>query len=140
MAGFQQSADYRKAKLDAQLPVAGGPVSPWYIGLYSNNFDPDAGVVFGDLTECTFPGYARQTYLYIGSATDDGERATKAAPGVLFTRTAGGSPENVYGYFLLTNSGGFMGAERFAGAPQVVSAIGDTVGVVPTQQEANEVL
>lgn len=104
---------------------------PFVWGLYTNNVVLGPGTIFADLTEAlTAWGYARQTPT--GWATNGiiANIAVQSANTITFSNTSG-SPQSVYGYFILDTTGNVLvGVEEFAGAP-VTIAPGGTLPVNP---------
>lgn len=100
--------------------IAGSSLTGTLLCLYSNNlvFDPDT-VVLGDLTECTFAGYTPGgTALVFAtpSVSDDGHVESAAAQQVVRAADAV-TPEDAYGYFILSAGGALLGGGTFDGGP-----------------------
>lgn len=90
------------------------------IGLFKNDFFPVPSMVFGDLTEADFTGYARKEIdredwaePVAGSGSDAG-KAVITAPDQVFSSSDVSSQE-LFGYFILDPSDNtLLWAERFA--------------------------
>jgi len=120
----------------AAFPMA-SPASPWKVGLFTNNIQPNADTVLADLTEASFTGYAKVTTTTGDSETQNdplsGERVVYFPPpagGFHFEATATpGAPVNVYGFFLCDNAGTtLLGAQHF-GSPIVISGVGQAINI-----------
>lgn len=102
----------------------------WALGLFQNNHDPIYTDTFAALVECTFPGYARQQHTWGVTAGPPGARMSQG--GSTFTRSVTGTPQLVYGYFLLDLiSGNLVYAEKDPGGPFSLGVAGESYFVTP---------
>lgn len=103
------------------------------LGLYTNDFTPNANTVIGDFTVATFTGYAQVTITLFDAAYID-ENANAAIIGGL-VQFAPASPytvgESVYGWYLTTSTGALISGGRFPNAPVPMGVAGNYVQVVP---------
>jgi hypothetical protein len=96
-------------------PVIGEPLE---VGLFVNNYVPVLATVFANLTEATFPGYARNSSER-GDTTfaNNGLARQSLISGASITWTSTGGEESAYGWFLLdSGTGRLLAVERFAAA------------------------
>lgn len=107
-----------------------GAYSGFQLCLFQNNITPDVDSVFADFTECDFSGY-----LYAGLTLgpilrDANDNAKTTALGIAFTHNGGGTANDVYGWFLVTDYGTspkVRHCDRFADAPRIMSSSGDQI-------------
>jgi len=82
--------------------------------LFVNNAQVGATTVIGDLTEATFPGYARGAMANpVTDPTVDSESRTVTEWDELTFTASGASTEDVYGYAVLDDVGALLWAEKF---------------------------
>lgn len=84
-----------------------------------------------DFTEATFPGYAAAP-LTGGSwvtTQDDPSTATYAAQ--MFTRSATGTAQAIYGFYVVTTTGGNLRWFEMFDGPIIVTDSGDAISVTP---------
>lgn len=108
------------------------------VRLFSNNHTFGAATVLGDLTECTFTGYAAAAPTWTTPALSGSTAQTLPSPaGVPFTYS-GGSTTTVYGFYL-TDSGGTVlyGGTTFS-SPVTLSTIITSLTVYPTYTQKAE--
>jgi hypothetical protein len=94
------------------------------IGLYVAAHTPirTDDLVTYQAIEASYPGYARQFVQAWGPAIIDGAgRAGTRADFVTWDNPAGGAPEWVYGYFVLTQTGKLLWAEPDPHAPRPIA-------------------
>lgn len=105
----------------------------WAWILFSNNIVPALGTVWANLTECTFPGYARIAAAFGAAAAGAVDGAQASQPQMTFTCTGGGAAQNVFGYALVDTSVGvkIIFALQIPGAPKVMLNNGDAVLLTP---------
>jgi hypothetical protein len=117
--------------IDALTDLVNGETWKWV--LFSNNITPALTTVWANLTECTFPGYARINSAYASPAIAgavDGAQSLHAQ--ITFTCTGGGSAQNVYGYALIDTVGPkIIFAAQIPSAPKVMLNNGDAVLLTP---------
>jgi len=102
----------------------------WEFGLYENNFTPDVNTVLGDLTEASFPGYARQPVAAIAAAAYDNvdSRGEAVFDPITFVLSTDGGPYDMYGYFVYdTVAARLVWANIFPGAPITLALTGDGI-------------
>ena len=125
------------ASLDAYLTAAVAAGYQW--GLYKNNFTPTEDSVIGDVTPANFSGYAGlQSFSSWNAATWGSPRATATAADVVWTHNGGGTPNDIYGYYVVDGSGALAWAERNAVAPVTISGAGQTYTVKPAYTRRSE--
>jgi hypothetical protein len=109
----------------------------WTIRLFKNNLTPTVDNVAGDFTESTASGYAAQGFANTGGDTWDAtnKKWTRAYGTYTFTGT-GVANENVYGFYVLDNTGAVILSKRFAGAPLVLGVAGTTIQIQSETWEA----
>ena len=99
--------------------------------LFTNDKTPAAGDTPSDYTEPVFSGYAPITLSAWGAPYINGDTDAQIDE-ILRTFTMnGGSPENVYGYFITTPGNVLQWAERRAAGPVQMANPGDEYSVVP---------
>lgn len=114
-----------------QFMVDGLNVVEGTVKLFQNNHTPARSDDESNYTECDFPGYSSQTYGTWDPASNDGDDAFSTVGSAhTFVCSGGGSPQNVYGYYVLAPDGSFMYAQRYGSAPFVMVNAGDTFSVI----------
>jgi hypothetical protein len=100
--------------------------------LYSNNLTPSDTDVAGTYTEATFTGYAAATLTGASWNAASAGTITYSAQQT-FTRSATGTTENIYGYYVVQSGSGILVySERDASAPFAVTNNGDAIKITPT--------
>ena len=105
--------------------------------LYQNNYTPTDSSVIGSFTEATFDGYASQTIATWSTPSVTAHVASSAAAPNVFTKSAGSTPNSIYGYYVTDSANTVMyWAERDPDAPIPMTSTGNTytVTVRDTQQ------
>jgi hypothetical protein len=98
--------------------------------LYSNNHTPTTSDTVSNYTECTFTGYAAQDVSGWSYDTVASHVADMIATANTFTRTATGTSQNIYGYYVTDAAGTTLYfAELDPAGPRVVTNNGDTYTV-----------
>jgi hypothetical protein len=103
---------------------------PLFVRLFKNNVDVTEASAVADFEKCTFPDYADMDVSGVFSTpTIDGVgRAAARATNLTWTRGAGGVPESVYGWLLLSGVTPFKyEAGRKFDSPIILDASGQTV-------------
>lgn len=99
--------------------------------LYQNDYTPVPSSTAASFTECTFGGYAAKPLTRAGWGTPSlvsGKASTTYS--VMQTWTLSGSPQTVYGYFVLgAITGKVLWAEKFAAARTLTA--GDQLDLTP---------
>lgn len=105
----------------------------WVLGLYINNVVIDEDTVFGDLTEASFGGYARQATGAWGAAYNPAGTQYGESDEALHNFTCTGAPltQVVFGYFLLDGAGNLVGGELNPAGGLAINAAGVTYPVFP---------
>lgn len=113
--------------------VLGADWQPYY-RLYTNPGAPNPNTILEDFTEATFAGYTPLLATgWIAADIDDSGRAFSLGNLLTWTRGVGGAGQNVYGYFVTQgNPGPLIFAQRFVGAPYVMTTPGQVITVLPT--------
>lgn len=100
--------------------------------LFKNNYTPVAASVLGSFTEADYSGYADQSPSFGSSVTTGGKGTITDSSARVFTVTAGGVSNTIYGYYVTANPGGggevLLWAQRFD-ASQSMSSIGDSISI-----------
>src|SRR6185369_1853146 len=98
--------------------------------LYKNDLTPDKDTVLGDLVEADFSGYSSVTvtaWNYGSISLDAEDRAfTTGTPDAVFTHSGGATDNDIYGYYVLGNSGELMWVQRYDDAPFAMDGAGRT--------------
>jgi hypothetical protein len=98
--------------------------------LYTNNITPGETDTAATYTEATGNGYASIALTAANWVITPGAPTEAAYPEATYTFT--GALGNVYGYFVVgATSGKIKWAERFTGAPYVISNNGDQIKITP---------
>jgi len=100
--------------------------------LFTNNYTPTVTDTLASYSEATFTGYATQNITGWGAPTIAAHVGAIQAASRTFTRTATGTTQNIYGYFV-TNAGDttLLWAERDPNAPIPLTNNGDSYTVTP---------
>lgn len=106
--------------------------------LYTNNYDPVAGMVAGSFTELTGSPYALKNNVGFATATLNGSnQAETVAPSWTFLLPYSGTPYDIYGYYFTDPADShkpvFAEVRKVSGTitPFHVDAAGMTFTVVP---------
>ncbi len=105
--------------------------------LYQNDYTPVIGSVAGDFLNATFSGYTPYDFSAGGqnfpAAAADGSNNAQSVHGDIdFVHDGGGTDNDIYGWYMIDQAGAIICAERYAGAPFAMDAIGKTFTVTPT--------
>lgn len=103
-----------------------------FMGLFSNDLEPDRTTTIGQITPAAFSGYVGLRPLMGWSpATLLGERAVSS--GALMTWAHNGGPHSgwVFGYYVVDPSGTLVWAERRPGPAVALFRAGQTYSVIP---------
>lgn len=114
---------------------------PYKIGLFKNNFTPTDTSVIGDITPADFSGYSAVGLANLTawtSASWSSPRAITQNADVVWTHNGGGTPNDIYGYYVVDSLGALAWAERNASAPVTMSAAGQTYTVTPKYTRRSE--
>lgn len=107
--------------------------------LFTNDHTPADNDVAEDYTEATFTGYAPVNPLNWSDAViNDGGYAESVEQVRGWIVTAPSAGQQVYGYYLTDGDGFLVWAERAAGAPTAMSAVGAAYVVYPRVTFKNE--
>jgi hypothetical protein len=88
------------------------------IHLFSNNIVFDANTTLAMLVEASYAGYAAQNCVPIGSPSGgSGGVSTAAATHVVFIAGILGSPQDVFGFYVIDGLGALVGGGTFTGGP-----------------------
>jgi len=98
--------------------------------LFTNVLPLTPATLLTDLTEATFPGYARVSLVTWSAAyvTPSGLQAEIVSPAAVFTCTGGAGGQDVTGYAILDKAGLLVAAENFD-VPQSMHNNGETISV-----------
>lgn len=115
--------------LALQYLVNKGSPQDLVLCLYTNNVTPAETDVIGTYNEAAGNGYANITLTGASWSVSGTTQIAYAQQTFTFTGALG----NVYGYFYKRATGGeLVAAERFSGAPFVISNNGDQIKITPT--------
>jgi len=107
----------------APLISGSGPYTGALMKLYQNDLTPDEDTTLADFTECDFGGYAGVAVTWDTPYIDGAGNVHLPADNIVFLCT--GTPFNsVYGYWLESAGGDYLGGARFEDAPRNVPAAG----------------
>lgn len=105
------------------------------VKLFKNDIEPDEDTVLGDMEECDFDDYGLQSLNadpVIASALDGEGRLWTTWNELTWTKGAGMTSNNVYGYYVVSSDGLFLfWVERFPGAPVPMSILGEMIRFTP---------
>lgn len=104
------------------------------VHLFINNVTVTPNLILGDLTEATFTGYALQNIAAPAAPVNDPTYGgfSTFLPSNVFTCTAApGTPQTVYGWYLLDAAGALIAAGNLP-TPIVINDAGDAVPVQVT--------
>jgi len=106
------------------------------IKLYKSDTTPDWDTVLADLTECDFSGYASMqltAWDYAGVFLDgDGRAKVNHTTNYTAMHNGGGVSNNVYGFFVVDNTGDLCWLQRFDSPPIAIDSNGKFITVVPS--------
>lgn len=106
--------------------------------LWQNDFTPAPDSDSGDFQECDFPGYAPVTLTSWTTAfLNPAGLGQSTGPVVLFTRSAGGTPQPAYGAYVTDQAGNWVWANVRAGGPFTFAGLGDQLAVLPSLQDTS---
>lgn len=113
---------------------------PLVMRLYKNDHVPADGDVLADYTECDFDGYAEQNIVNWAFASTISGRAKSVADILEWTKAAGVTANNVYGYYVVDGSvpEKLLWAERDPEAPILMSTTGKKYSVQPVMTTVTE--
>lgn len=99
--------------------------------LFKSDTTPTEASVAGDFTEADFAGYAGAALTGGSWTTTQGAPGTGTYAAQTFTRSSTGTAQSIYGYYLVTTTGGLLRwAERFD-SPVIVELINDAIRITP---------
>jgi len=100
--------------------------------LFQNNVTPGETDTASTYTEADFTGYSAVTLTGSSWALTPGAPSQAVFAQQTFTSSADQSTQNVYGYYLVTDTDGtLVAAERFSDGPYQVANNGDAIKVTP---------
>lgn len=105
--------------------------------LFQNDFVPLATSVLGDFTPCDFNGYLDQLAGTFAASSIVGARARSDADQLTWTKAAGGTGNDVYGYGVQDSAGNLIWAERFSDAPLDMTTDGRQI-ILQTRLETGQ--
>jgi hypothetical protein len=111
-----------------------------FVKLFQNNITPTVNSQIADFTECNFDGYVAINLTYNGAAVHDVANHVWYQPceTVTWTKAAGTTGNNVYGCFLVDNSGILRGCGRLDGAPAPMTAQGQMLSITLNRRMSSE--
>lgn len=133
---FHDSGLRRMLNLKAENGAAVGQLQ---VGLFKSavTFDPTDDAIAYTAVEADFNGYARQNVEPSGVAFTDSGQAVQAFASNVFQRSTGGSPNDIYGAFLIDGTtGDLVGVADDPAAPQTIDTDGQTYTVTFTFRDA----
>jgi hypothetical protein len=100
--------------------------------LFKNDKTPANGDVAADYVEADFTGYAAKILTGANWTITEGAPSLATYAQQIFTSTADGQNQNIYGYYLVREgSGRIAHAERFSNAPWNIANLDDDAKVTP---------
>lgn len=109
------------------------------IHLYKNDYTPIDTTVLGNLTEADFDGYTSLTVTgWSAAALNADNKAATVAPLQTWTKSAGATPNTVYGVFMKDGSGNLLSAERNPAGGVLITATGQTYSNLPRYTDKSE--
>lgn len=107
------------------LEATRGRLNTYQLALFVNNYTPSPTTVIGDLVEASFGGYSRIPLTgWVPAAGIAGDKAETHEVTRTFTCTGAPLTETVYGYYLVTPTGGLAGAQRNPAGGTPINAAG----------------
>lgn len=101
------------------------------IHLFQNNITPTKSNVLGDFTEATFDGYAAINIGTWSAPAVSGHVASSSPPQVTFSKTAGVTTNNIYGYYVTDAANSVLyWSERDPNGPVPMAVNGDQYRVL----------
>lgn len=102
--------------------------------LYSNDVTPDRNTTEADLTAATFNGSTPITLTAWTAAATLANGKTQISEVLqIFEKADAVGGENIYGWGIReTLTGKLISAKRLSGAPVLMDAMGDRIGILPT--------
>jgi hypothetical protein len=98
--------------------------------LFKNDVTPADSDTVGTYVEATFPGYAVQTTPSFTVASSVTGVAQITHPALTFLRSAGGSGDTIYGYYVTDAAGTTLyWAERDPSAPINMNVVGNSYAI-----------
>jgi len=102
------------------------------VRLYKNDYTPTDTDTVANYVEADFNGYSAQAAVGWSAATGDGlGRAFTQATQLVYTKAAGGTTNQIYGYYVTDAGGNLLWAERDPNAPIPMVNTGDQYKVTP---------
>lgn len=109
------------------------------IGLFKNDATLTEATVLADLTEADFVGYARgQCQNWTSAVYNAAGKGEITADLVTFECSSSGTPNTIYGFFVLDGNGDLFYAEKNQSGGQSISNPGDKYDVIPAFTMDNE--
>lgn len=102
--------------LENAIPIEASISEPWWVRLYANDYTPVDGSTGVNFTEATFTGYAAVELLpeLFSAPVLVGNVARADYPASPSYSCTGGSPQTVYGWFMVGQVSGIVyAAQRF---------------------------
>jgi hypothetical protein len=107
-----------------------GSIAP-YVHLYMTDTPLTRRTTLADFVELDTPSYAAQRAVAWSPSTIRGSLAVTEADPIRWTRGAGGTPRDVYGYYVTDGvSGSLLWCERASTAPIPMRVLGDRLLVI----------
>lgn len=107
--------------------------------LFQNNATVNDATTLAGITEADFDGYAREPLAtHWGTPGMVAGRASVDTDLITFTKAAGATTNNIYGYYVVDSAGDLLFLEKDPAAPIAMSTTGDTYSVKITFTEKSE--
>lgn len=104
---------------------------PTYLGLYRNDVTPDRATVLADLTEADWASYGRLAMGGWTPATVVAHLGLIVQNPQVFVYDGTGGTMDIYGYFVVDNSGHLLWVQRDPSAPTTLSLSSPFYAVAP---------
>lgn len=99
--------------------------------LFQNDYIPIETSVTADFTEADFAGYSAAALTGGSWVSTQGDPSFGTYAQQTFTRSSTGAAQTIYGYYLVTTTGGLLrAAERFD-SPVILELINDAIKITP---------
>lgn len=124
-----------QGQLDA---ITGALLGGYIVHLFQNSANPSETSVLSDFTESTFPGYSAQAGVGFPASSLVGSVAESVDSQIVFTASTGTFSENVYGYYVTNNTGGYLYGELNPAGAVTMNTPGQIYAVTPRLTQANQ--
>lgn len=99
--------------------------------LFKNDATITDATVEGDLTEADFTGYSAAALTGGSWTTTAGDPCTGTYAVQTFTRSSTGVAQSIFGYYVVTTTGGFLRWVEKFDSPVIIELINDNIKIIP---------